>query len=255
MDPQASSDLIQAAVGTVAVARLIHLNLAKRFPALLAYLIFLAAINVVYGLLNQASKGYYFSYVVLEPVECIFSIFAVRELFALTFDDYPGIRTVGRWVMYGGVALALGLSLLFTGFFWTSRTMVRGDARLYYVEVSKRPVVFTLAFVIVTILIFLSKYPLHLSRNTLVSSVFFSVLFLSEAARLIVDSLAPQLHNVYVDLGESAFTAICLVGWAALLRPEPSTAPTRVTFSTPQEDHLLQQLNSLNQLMTRAARR
>ena len=110
---------------------------------------------------------------------------------------------------------------------------------------------------IVTILIFLSKYPLHLSRNTVVSSAFFSVLFLSEACGPVTDrqSRARLYKSYYVDWAESAFTAICLVGWAALLRPEPSTAPTRVTFSTPQEDHLLQQLNSLNQLMTRAARR
>jgi len=244
-----------AAAAAAAVARLVCLNLAGRFPALLSYLVFLAVTNVSFGLLDKSSSAYFRSYLVLEPLECVFSIFAVRELFALTFKEYPGIRTVGRWVMYAGVASALGISLLATGFFWTSRAMVRADAHLYYLEVSERSIVFSLAFIIITILLFLSRYPLHLSRDTLVSSVIFSVVFLSEAAGLLVDSLAPKLFNLHVDWTECVFMSICLVGWAALLKPESGNAPAQIAFSTPHEEHLLQQLNALNQLMTRAARR
>lgn len=255
MDPTTAVELLLAAAAAAAAVRLVYLNLAGRFAALIAYLVFLAVANLSYGLLNKTSSAYFRSYLVLEPLECVFSIFAVRELFALTFNEYPGIRTAGRWVMYAGVALALSISLAATGFFWTSRAMVRGDAHLYYVEVSQRAIIFSLAFIIVTILVFLSKYPLHLSRETLVSSAFFSVVFLSEAAGLLIDSLAPKLYNLHVDWTECVFVSICLVGWAALLRPEPARAPARITFSTPSEDHLLQQLNALNQMMTRAARR
>jgi hypothetical protein len=255
MDAHAGTELIHAAAAAVAAARLVHLDFAKRFPALLAYLAFEAVMNLGYGLLDWTSAIYFWSYIILEPLWCVFSIIAVRELLALTFSDYPGIRTIGRWVMYAGVALALGISLFLTGFFWNGRAMVRADAHLYYVEVSQRSIVFSLAFVIVTILLFLSKYPLHLSRNTLVSSSFFSVMFLSEAARLLIDSLALKLQIPYVDWTATVFISICLVGWAAMLRPEPGRAQARVAFSTPREDHLLQQLNSLNQLMTRSARR
>jgi len=254
LDPSAATELLQVAGATVAVVRLIYLNLAKRFPALLAYLVFLAAIDLVLGLLDERSALYFWCYIGLEPLECVLGIFAVRELLALTFNDYPGIRTVGRWVMYAGLALALCISLLMTGLLWSGETRGR-SIHLFYFEVSKRSIVFTLAFVIVTILLFLSKYPLHLSRNTLVSSVFFSVLFLSEAARLLVDSLAPQLHIHAVDWTESAFAFVCLLGWAAFLKPEPPKVPAQVRFSRPEEDHLLNQLNSLNQFMTRAARR
>src|SRR5438874_7521354 len=100
MDPHAATELILAASAAVAVVRLIQLNLAPQFPALFAYLAFLSAINLVFGLLNSGSPLYFWSYVVLEPLKCVFSIAAVGELFALTFNDYPGIRTVGRWVMY-----------------------------------------------------------------------------------------------------------------------------------------------------------
>jgi len=255
MDLPAATEMIQAAAAAAAVVRLIYLNLAKRFPAFLAYLIFETVMSVYYGLLNQSSVQYFWSYLVLEPAECIFSIIAVRELFALTFDDYPGIRTVGRWMMYAGIVLALIVSLLLTGFFWDSAASGRAHSGIFYFEASKRSVVFALALVIIAILLVLSKYPLHLSRDSVVSSAFFGVLFLSEASRLLVDSLAPKLHNDYVDWAEDVFATICLVAWAAMLRHEPHKAPEPVRFSRPQEDQLLQQLNSLNQLMTRAARR
>jgi hypothetical protein len=233
MDPNAATELIQATGAVAAVARLFYLNLAKRFPALLAFLAFLAVIDLCLGLQDQTSALYFWSYVVLEPLECVFGILAVRELLALAFSDYPGIRTAGRWAMYTGVALASLISLL----------------------VTKRSIVFALAFVIVTILLFLSKYPLHLGRNTLVSSSFFSLLFLSEAGRLLLDSLLPELNSHSIDWTQSAFISICLFCWAVMLRPETARIPAQVHYSTAREEHLLQQLNSLNQLMTRAARR
>jgi hypothetical protein len=254
MDSRGAIELLQTAASLAALARLSYLNLVKQFPALAAYLVFLAVIKLVFGLLDPVSAFYFWSYVVFEILKWIFSIFAVRELFALTFNRYPGIRTVGRWAMYTGVALALGISLLVTRVFWSGG--VRGrSAHLFYFEVSQRSVVFTLAFVIVTILIILSKYPLHLSKNALVSGVFFSILFLSEAAQLLFDSLAPMLYNFYADWAEAAFVSICLLGWAALLKPETETIPARISFSTPREDYLLQQLDALNQMMTRSVRR
>jgi len=255
MDPSAATELILASAASAAVIRLIYLNLAREFPALVTYLAFVAVMNLGYGLLNQASVLYFWSYIALEPLECVFSIFAVRELLTLTFNDYPGIRTVGRWVMYSGVVLALGISFLLTGFSWSHAARGRAHSHLFYFELSQRSIVFTLAFVIVTILLFLSKYPLHLSRNTLVSSAFFSVLFLSEAARLLIDSLAPKLNIHSVDWAGTVFMSVCLFGWAAMLKPESRAAPAQIRFSSPNEEHLLQQLNSLNQLMTRAARR
>ena len=254
MDSRGAIQILETASAAAAVTRLSYLSLARRFPALFAWLIFLAVINLGFGLLDRSSKLYFWSYVVLEALKWVFSVVAIRELFALTFNSYPGIRTAGRWAMYSGLGLALGIPLLVTRFFWSGGVGGR-SAPLFYFEVSQRSVVFTLAFVVVTILLFLSNYPLHLNKNALVSSVFFSVLFLSEAFSILLDSLAPRLFNDYVDLPGEIFASICLVGWAAMLRPESATVPARITFSAPQEDHLLQQLNALNQMMIRAARR
>ena len=254
MDLLATTELVTAAAATAVVGRLIQLNLARRFPALFSYLVLVGLMDLTFGLLNPRSVSYFWSYVILEPLKWTFSIFAIRELFALTFDRYPGIRTVGRWAMYAGVALALVISLLAARFFWDGGAGKR-SADLFYFEISQRSVVFTLAVVIATILLVLSRYPLHLSRNTLVSSVFFSVVFLSEASQLLIDSLSPRLYDPYADWAQVIFACVCLLGWAVLLRREPAGVPERIKFSTSREAHLLEQLDALNQLMTRAARR
>jgi hypothetical protein len=254
MDSRGAIELIQTGASVAAVVRLSYLNLVRQFPALAAYLAFLAVIKLVFSVLDPVSRFYFWSYFVLEFLKWIFGVFAIRELFALMFNRYPGISTVGRWGMYFGVGLALSISLLVTRLFWSRGPQGR-SVYLFYFEVSQRSVVFTLAFVIVTILLVLSRYPLRLSKNALVSAIFFSVLYLSEAAQMLVDSLAPKLYNLYVDWAEAVFVLICLLGWSALLTPETETIPARVAFSTPREDHLLQQLDALNQLMTRSARR
>lgn len=251
---QAATELIQAIGALIAVSRLIYLSLARQFPALLVFLAFLAVIDIGFGLQNPTSVAYFWSYIALEPLKCLFGIFAVRELLTLTFSDYPGIRTVGRWAMYAGVSLSLTVSLLATGFFWSGGAAGRAHSHLYYLEISSRWVFFSLAIIIATILVCLSRYPLHLPRNTLVSSLFFSTLFLSEAARLLLDSLMPELHNHSVDWAESAVIFICLIGWAIFLRSE-SKVPRPIHYSGPREEYLLRQLNSLNELMAGAVRR
>jgi hypothetical protein len=255
MDPHSALELTHAAAAAAAVTRLVQLNLAGKFRALFAYLAFIAAINVIFGVTSNDTAFYFWTYLVVEPLKCVFSIFAVRELLTLVFERYPGIRSLGRWVMNGGVALFTSLSVLLTKAFWSSSAAGRAHSHLFYFELVQRTVVFTLALVIITVLLFLSRYPLHLGRNTIVSSVFFSVLFLSESVQLMIDTLFLRLNNLEVDLTESGFITLCLVGWAFMLKPGPEMLPAKVRFSTPHEDHLLAQLNAINQLMTRSAKR
>jgi hypothetical protein len=255
MDPHVFTDLTQTTAASAAAIRLMRLNLGRRFPALLTYLLFLAGINLALGLMDDGSIVYFWTYLLIEPVKCILSVVAVRELFALAFQRYPGIRSISQWVIFGLIGLSLAVSMALTGFFWSGAATGRAHSHLFYFEVFVRTVVFSLAAAIIGNLLFLSKYPLHLSRNTLVCSAFFSAMFISQACALLLDSLAPQLYDRYLDSLGEVFAIVCLAGWAAMLKPEPAQEPPQIRFSSPQEDHLLQQLDSLNQLMTRSLRR
>lgn len=255
MDARVFTELFQSIAAAVIVARLIRLGISGRFPALVAYLSFLAVVNMASAALAATSAAYFWLYLGYTIGNCGLGILAVRELFALTFADYPGIRTGGRWSMYAAIAVSTAVSLLFTGFFWGAGAAGRARSHLYYFEISERAVMFTLAVVISTILFFLSKYPLHLARNTWISSASFSLLFLTEAARLLIDSLTPQLHSASVDRAADILMSLCLAAWAISLGRERDSVRARVKFAGPDEEQLLEQLQSLNQLMARAVRR
>jgi hypothetical protein len=252
MDPHVVTERVQAAAAAIAVGRLVYVGLAKRFPAVLAWLILEAISNFAYSILSPRSQAYFYTYFAVTPLDCILSILAVRELVNLIFTNYPGIRTVGRWAIYAGIVVAIVVSSALT-ISWTN-TYHHKKWGLYYLESAQRSIVFSLVVVILAILFALSKYPLRLGRNTWVTSAFFSTLFLSEAAVLLFDSLAPNFYNHVADTTESFFIAACVGIWAFLLQPH-SVPVSRVAFASPQEEHLLRQLDALNQLMNRAARR
>lgn len=254
MDAHFAALFLQSAAAGAAAGRLIWLKLGRRFPALLAFLVFLAVCDFSLGFVPLTSRLYYRMYLGCVPVYCITSIFAVRELFALTFEDYPGIRTGGRWVMYSALVLATGISLAVAIPDVMRERGREANRLLIYSEIIQRSIVFALAVLIIFIVFFLSRYPLNLRRNTYISSAFFSALFLSEGAQLLIDSFQPRLNNLYIDFAQTAFAAICLGAWAQLLQPETGASRPRSTFATAQADHLIEQLQSLNQVLSRASR-
>jgi hypothetical protein len=216
------------------------------YPALFSYVAFQALLNAVLGFQNSKSHGYFYSYFFLEPLSSLFGFMAVRELFTLIFGDYPGIRTAGRWTMYAGVSIAVIISLLAT--VWTGR--VHASHGLFYLEICQRWIDVALALVIVAIVLFISRYPLHLSRNTLFSCAFFAAIFLGDAVRLFLDNRARYLYNHYVDLLETAFECACLLTWAVLLKPRDDDKATPPLASRlPREEYLLHQIKVMNRLL------
>jgi hypothetical protein len=254
MDANSIAELLQSAAAAATVARLTRLKLGTRFRALLAWMIVLAFSELIFSLVSQASALYFWLYMAFVPVAVAFSIAAVRELLALVFEHYPGIRSLGRFGSYVGVAAAAVISVGAAA--WLPQAGASGSRHLFYLEVLQRSVIFTLAVVILAVLYFLSRYPLQLSRNTMVSAIVFSALFLSDAIRLLVDSLQTLLASRAADWTESAFIVACLAAWSFLVRKEPegSPAPARISFPSPGEEELLHQLDTLNNLLGRAAR-
>jgi hypothetical protein len=96
---------------------------------------------------------------------------------------------------------------------------------------------------------------LHLDRNTYVASGFFSAMFLALGAVKLIDSISKDLYFVYADYAEVTFAAICFAGWGLMLRPAQKPAPARAAVNKPREAELLQQLESLNQILSRSSRR
>lgn len=246
------AEFLQATVACVAAGQLVRLGLAKRQPALLTFVLATALELFALAGFPPASATYFWIYLASLVLNWLVSIYVVREMFVLSLADYPGIRTVALWAMYAAAGFSVTASLVVT-FFWNGDP--HGQGGLFYVEVANRWVLFTLAVIVVAILVLLSRYPLNLRRNTYVSTSFFSAVFLSEAAEMMVDSLSPHLTSVWVDRSQVLFAAFCFAGWALMLRPEAGEEPARVSFENPADQELLQQLESFNTLLARVGRR
>lgn len=252
MDTNRLANLLESAAAAIAVARLIYLGLAGRFPALTGWLALLSLTTLILTFPDQQSATYFYVWLAALPLESLAGILAVRELFAVVFRDYPGIRSGGRVGMYAGLVAASA------GTFAINRVFHAADHRftpVYVFETVHRTIVFSLAVIIAAILIFLSRHPLRLGQNSYISSSFFGAMFLSEALRLLIDSLEVRLNNSGVDAAEAIFLSVCMVLWASLLHYAENPQRERTSQPTLRETQLLGQLTALNQILARSARR
>ena len=242
----------QAAAAAIAAARLLKLGLWKQQPSVLAYLVSNVAGCLLLGYLMLQSGPYYWFFLVFQTLSDLLAMLVVRELFAVAVARYPGIETAGRWMMYGSVSVSAVASLGLTAILWEGAA--GGKSNLYYALVLHRSLQFSMAVVIISLVAFLSHYPLELRRNFHVSSYFFSCVFLIEAAQSLVDTLSRYHFSREVDITSVGLVALALVSWAFLLRHEEALPPKHGT-RTPADDALIQQLESLNRTLSGLPRR
>src|SRR6202021_3342557 len=134
MDGHIVREFVQSTAALVALTRLTYVKQAKQFRALAWYLGVLCVYNLLAGGLSPRSTTYFWYYVGMIPVESAAGIFAIRELIALIFANYPGIRTVGRWTLYAGIGLSAGTSLACARFGSGSGPALRSKSGVVYIE-------------------------------------------------------------------------------------------------------------------------
>ncbi len=243
----------QAAAAAFAAARLLHFRLRSRYPILFSYLIVSTILSSLFSVLSVKSQAYYWAYIVSQPVSWCAAALAVREMFALIFRDYPGLKTAGRWSFYAALAISVVVSIVLAG--TLHATNAPKAPQLVYTLQLDRSIGFTLTVTIGILMLTLSRYPLHLDRNTYVASGFFSAIFLANGAIKLIDSISKDLYFDYADRAEVTFAAVCFAAWGLMLRYAEKPAPARAAVSKPREAELLQQLESLNQILSRSSRR
>lgn len=246
--------ILQAAAAAFAAARLLQFRLTSRYIYLFSYLAATALFDIGLSTLSRQSPAYYWTYVAAGPTIWLTASLAVYQMFALIFRDFPGLRTAGRWALN----CALGLSII------VSTVILRAPLphqstrtiALYYELVFDRSVHFGLAAIIIVLILFLSRYPLHLDRNTYVASGFFSAVFLAESVTRLIDTLSPALYTNAVDTPEIAFVALAFAGWGVMLQAQSVVpTPVRAPANPGREAELLRQLDALNGVLSRSVRR
>lgn len=231
-------------------------GLYRRYKALFAYLIFRFFYTgaLLFAFHSTQSASYLWFFALTEPAIWIFYVLVVIELYSLVLENHRGLYTLGRWVLYGGLSLSLlisGLALLPE---LSGGAPQRSRLLPYYVAI-ERGVDFSLLIFLVLILLWLTRYPVPLSRNVLVHSVAYTFLFLSNTAGLLVRvifgfTLTGPVNTLFLGIG-----AVCILIWLIFLTPRGEEARVNVPNLGPEhEQRILSQLEALNKTLLKVSR-
>jgi hypothetical protein len=238
----------------LASVKLWRTGLAGRYRALLGFLLVIASDStlILFFFKDFSSASYRLYWEIFQPLTWVFSVWVVLELYALILERHKGLATLGRWVQYAGFALSLVVSVA---------TMLprinagRGSALLRYYYAMERGVDCGMLVFLLVMLLWLTRYPVPLSRNLILHSVAYSVLFFSNSLGLFARAfLGAQLSQpVTVALNGTFF--VCVLSWLFFLNPKGEEVRVTVPrFSPEHEQQVLSRLETLNSALLRISR-
>jgi len=233
--------------------RLYQVDLNRTYRSFFVYLVFQTFRSLALLPFNSDSHAYsniYFATVF--PLWILYTL-VVLELYSLILKDYAGIYGLGQYALYGAIFLSVCLSMLSLVPAWGKE----GFSRVFWMTTVERGVVFSLLVFLLIILMFLSRYPIQLSRNVIIHSIVYTIFFGGDSFIILVRNLVgpslsvmQTLNTCLVGLG-----AMCYLIWIFFLTPKGEATVTvlRRSWDPTQEQRLLSQLDSINALLRRTA--
>jgi hypothetical protein len=241
--------LIVAGTAILSV-RLFVSGLYRRYRVFFIYLVFATLHVGLFAFLKQGGRAYQQVWVLTEPLDWLFYVSVVIEIYGLVLQDYKGLSTAGRWALIVAVAVALlasGISLTAPSHYAQSHLMT-------YYYVAERAVYFSLLVFLVSILGLLMQYPITLSRNIIVHSMVFSVYFVGNTVLYLLLSMRGAASIAVVTYALPAITLAAVGAWLVLLNPAGELRKLRLRpqWMPGREEELVSQLNNLNAALLRA---
>jgi hypothetical protein len=257
MTPSAALELffrLFALVGAALTAmRLYKFGLHRKFRVFFSYLIFWTVYASAFLVVPTTSHLYFYTWVFVRPVEWLFYVLLILELYGLMLARHKGLYTVGRWALCAGLAVSVVISSA------TLLPRLSSSATnswllpiLYTVE---RGLVFSLVVFLLLMLVFLMRYPIQLTRNVVVHAALFSILFLSNTLGLLLFSILSVRVSRPVNVAMMGISAVCILLWLMLLNNRGEETTAKLPFIGPErEQRLVSQLNAINSTLLRATR-
>jgi hypothetical protein len=228
------------------VLKLYRTGLYLLYPVFFAFFIFRIPNSIWPLFLGVTSASYQKVWVSTEPIEFVFYILLVLELYKLVLEKYKGLYSLGRWALYISLAISVAISAISLlpqiKPSWPQRSKI-----MFYMLATERGIQTGLALFIILILCFLSFFPVKLSRNVRVHALVYSVFFLSNTLVLLMRSLFGLHLGNEMNTILLCITAGSLVAWLTLLRAAGEDSQrVPVPLGPEHESRLLAHLDALN---------
>ena len=237
----------------VAALRLYQLDLNRVYRFFFAYLVFALFRSLVLLPFNTRGATYAVMYFASAPMMWVFYILVVLELYSLVLQNYSGIYSLGRWTLYGALLFSVAVSLLTLIPVWGKES----SRLMFWSTTVERGVVFSLVLFLLLILIFLTRYPVALSRNIIVHCIVYTIFFLGISMTILVRNVIGQTFMREVNHVVLVLGSACYLVWIFFLTKagEKRIMMLRHTWSEADEQRLIDQLNSINATLLRTARK
>ena len=202
--------------------------------------------------LTPIDKTHYpYAWMSTEGLIVCFYALIVLECYTIALHDLPGIATFSRRFIRVGLGVAIIISLLLLGL----EQAPNGSAVSVFL-IFERVIVVSLVIFVLLILGFLVYYPVSLSRNVVVYSIGYAVYFLDKATLLLLVNRThhgSQLASTLLIV----FSTLCLVFWMFALNKSGETRTIVVghLWKPGDQEHLLSQLQGINDRLIRMARK
>jgi hypothetical protein len=231
--------------------KLFTTGLYKQYPIFFLYFVFRVPNSIWPLVLDLRSNSYFYCYVVTLPLVLLFYILLVRELYQLVLQDYKGLQTAGRWMMYASLVGSVAIAIL-TVLPKIQPSMPQRSKIMGFVLNSERMVDTALAVFIILLLALLSRYPIQLRRNVRVIALVYSVYFLSGTLNMTVRTILGMQSLGTLNVVITVVNMCSVYAWLFLLSPAgEKVAVAKQGVKAENERRLLMQLEDLNAALLR----
>lgn len=252
-----ASLILTASGAAFAAAALLYRQLARPYAALLTYLIFEVAQDLLLLQRTGVPRYYFYWWAISQAVACGFQVMVARELVGLLVKSYAGIARVTRWFYIASlvVAVAVAMGIAWSGFAAQASTELARwqDQTLVYLRLTVAVVLCGTLVFLGLIGIFLLWFPFRLSRNVAHHYLIFLIYVFGETTGYLLHRVAAQQANtrlitlLFLLLSLGAFLA-----WATMLRRQEldKVVQTRRPGSV-REQELTAKLATINRVLVR----
>jgi hypothetical protein len=246
-----SIEVVTAIFAALTAVRMHRSGLHRHYPCLFSYLLFQVPFSIPPATMDLGSPTYFWFWLITEPIDWMFKILVVRELCGLVLERFRGLCSLGRWSMYGGVALSAAISLA-TLLPRIPSAVTHRSRLLFYWYGGERGINLALAIFLLLMMLLASRCPVPINRNVVLNAVMFTVLFFGNTLGSLLRTIFDLRVAVVMDVGLTAAAASSLIVWFFALTPEGEKDRLELAHFRPEDEvRILQRLDQINRLVLR----
>jgi hypothetical protein len=235
------------------LARFAVTGLYRIYKFLFTYFLVVIGGSLVLTQTRFGSHSYTFTYMGVEAVMHLLAILAVLEMYGIALAKHPGLAGFGRAGLLAAALLAIAIAAVGVPL---DRDVPSGQLPILqrFLTLERSLDVIIVVFLML-IALFITWFPIELSRNTSLVIGGSLVFYLTRGAGLLLVNLSPA-HLPAINDVLLSISASLIAIWAAVLRSEKVSedAVTGHFWDPAAMERLTRQLDAINAALVRFVR-